>query len=60
MANGDRLMTRREFLMALGGVALIGIGGYPLIRNFLPAISTPMVIPEHPTVQWNGSVKTFF
>jgi multicopper oxidase len=59
VANGDRLMTRREFLMALGGVALIGIGGYPLIRNFLPGISAPMAIPEHPTVQWNGSVKTF-
>ncbi|WP_206915801.1 multicopper oxidase family protein [Alicyclobacillus suci] len=57
--ENDKLITRREFLMALGGLALVGIGSYPLVRTFLPGVVAPLVLPQKPTVPWNGSTKTF-
>lgn len=54
----DKLITRREFLMALGGLTLIGIGSYPFIRPFLPGAAASLVLPQIRTVSWNGSVKT--
>lgn len=58
MAN-DKLITRREFLMAMGGLALIGIGSYPLMRFLFPGRQAPLVFPRKPTVPWNGNVKSF-
>ncbi len=57
MAN--KRITRREFLMALGGLTLIGLGSYPFIRSPIPERPIPLVLPQKPTVPWNGNVKSF-
>ncbi|WP_157071072.1 hypothetical protein [Alicyclobacillus acidiphilus] len=55
----DKRITRREFLMALGGLELIGLGSYPFIRSLVPGSPTPLVLPQRPTIPWNGTVKSF-
>ena len=55
----SKFMTRREFLAALAGFALIGIGGYPFIRRWLLASREELSLPAKPTVPWNGQTRSF-
>ncbi|MCF8567073.1 multicopper oxidase family protein [Alicyclobacillus tolerans] len=53
-----KVMTRREFLSAMAGLTLIGIGGYPFVRRWMSS-QGPLSLPSPPTVAWNGNIKTF-